>query len=114
MKITIPTNDRKTIYDQFGRAQYFAVYDTDAKTYTYIDNSKNHNAAQGAGIQAATDIVNHGTNALITSHLGPKAFDVIRSAGIKVFSYKKQFVQLESVVDDFLKNTLTELTGPNR
>ncbi len=114
MKIAIPTNDRKTVYDQFGRAQYFAIYDTDAKTYTYIDNSKNHNAAQGAGIQAATDIVHHGTNALITSHLGPKAFELIRAAGIKVYSYKKQSVRLESVVDDFLKNTLTELTGPNR
>ena len=41
---------------------------------------------QGAGIQAGKTIVDNKVEVLITGHCGPKAFKVLRSAGIEVMT----------------------------
>jgi len=71
---------------RFGRAAKFLVYDLEANSFTLIDNQKNLNAAQGAGIQAAATIARSGATGLVTGHCGPKAFRVLRAAGVKVFT----------------------------
>lgn len=70
---------------RFGRAVGFIVYDSDAGECTFIDNFQNLEASQGAGIQAAQSIVDQGVEVLITGHCGPKAFKVLKSAGIKIY-----------------------------
>ena len=70
---------------RFGRAKYFILYDT-ADTRTQVkDNDINLNAVQGAGIQAAKNVVDTGAEALITGNVGPKAFAVLGKAGITVY-----------------------------
>jgi predicted Fe-Mo cluster-binding NifX family protein len=71
---------------RFGRAQRFLIYDTDRKEFELIDNQQNLEAAQGAGIQAAQNVVRAGAEAVVTGHCGPKAFSVLTTAGIKVFN----------------------------
>ena len=51
-----------------------------------MDNTPNLNATQGAGIQAAESVAWLGVETLITGHGGPKAFQVLSAAGIKVFN----------------------------
>lgn len=70
----------------FGRAANFLLFDLENQCVEVVDNRQNIEAAQGAGIQAAQTIVKAGVQALITGHCGPKAFRVLRAAGVKVFN----------------------------
>ncbi len=71
---------------RFGRAKCFVVVDLDTGEQAVHDNAQNLNAAQGAGIQAARAVAELGASALVTGHVGPKAFATLRSAGIEVYT----------------------------
>lgn len=71
---------------RFGRAKNFIVYDTESGEISVVPNHQNLNAAQGAGIQAATTVASTGAAAVISGHCGPKAFKVLETAGIKVYT----------------------------
>ncbi|PKM88799.1 MAG: dinitrogenase iron-molybdenum cofactor biosynthesis protein [Firmicutes bacterium HGW-Firmicutes-12] len=88
MKIGISTKDNKlesSLDERFGRAPGFIIYDLASETFSYIKNEQNLTAAQGAGIQAAQNLVNSGADALITGNVGPKAYQVLSAAGIEVY-----------------------------
>ena len=72
----------------FGRAHSFILLDTDTDTDTFSahDNAQNVNAAQGAGIQAGRTVVDLGAEAVITGSVGPKAFDTLQAANVKVYT----------------------------
>lgn len=70
---------------RFGRAKGFMVCDTDTDTHEYIDNTQNLNAAQGAGIQSAQNVAATGVAAVITGHVGPKAFTALAKGSIKIY-----------------------------
>jgi predicted Fe-Mo cluster-binding NifX family protein len=70
---------------RFGRARYLLVVETGEGTVLAIDNQAGMSAAQGAGIQAAQSVIDHGATALITGHCGPKAFRALAAAGIDVY-----------------------------
>src|SRR5574344_1925901 len=57
---------------RFGRAKGFIIYETNDDSFEFIDNVHNLEAAQGAGIQAAQNVVNKNVEAVITGHCGPK------------------------------------------
>ena len=71
---------------RFGRAPHFIVFDQDDGSFVSIDNRQNLNSAQGAGIQSALTVAGSGAAAVITGHCGPKAFRVLREAGIAVYN----------------------------
>ena len=54
--------------------------------FEVVGNTQNLNLPQGAGIQAGKTITDHHVDALITGHCGPKAFKVLQSAGVKIFT----------------------------
>jgi predicted Fe-Mo cluster-binding NifX family protein len=87
MKIAItatknsPTGD---IDPRFGRASFFAIYDTDDGTISFVDNNLNLSASRGAGIQAAQNVIATGAKVVITGNCGPKAFKTLNAAKIKV------------------------------
>jgi predicted Fe-Mo cluster-binding NifX family protein len=70
---------------RFGRARYLIVFDTESGSLDALDNQEGIDAAQGAGIMAGQAVASSGAEALITGNCGPKAFNVLRSAGIKVY-----------------------------
>jgi predicted Fe-Mo cluster-binding NifX family protein len=70
---------------RFGRCGHFVVVDTETGECRAVNNGINLNSAQGAGIQSARNISTQGVAAVITGHCGPKAFRVLRAAGIKVY-----------------------------
>jgi len=87
MKIafTMSGNDLTAPLDsRFGRAPKFLVYGLDSDTFEVVDNQRNLNAAQGAGIQSAETVARLGVKALVTGHCGPNAFRVLRAAGIRI------------------------------
>ena len=94
---------------RFGRARYFLLHDTETGELSVIDNQVNLNSAQGAGIQTAANIADAGAKAVITGHCGPKAFRVLKEAGIKVFNV--QAASVRDAVEQFKNGTLAEAAG---
>lgn len=70
---------------RFGRARYLLVVDVPERTLEAVDNTAGMNAAQGAGIQAAQNVIDNKATALITGHCGPKAFRALKAANIDVY-----------------------------
>jgi predicted Fe-Mo cluster-binding NifX family protein len=71
---------------RFGRAPRFLIYDLEDGTYRTVDNGENMGAAQGAGVQAAQNVAQMGVGAVVTGNCGPRAFQVLSAAGVKVFN----------------------------
>lgn len=89
MKIAIPVQNSSAamqVDGRFGRAAAFCLVDTDTEARSCHDNAQNATAARGAGVQAAQTVVDLGAEAVLAGHIGPKAFAVLKAAGIKVFT----------------------------
>jgi predicted Fe-Mo cluster-binding NifX family protein len=89
MKIVITsqgTNLGSLVDSRFGRAKHFILAEADTGEYSAHDNSQNLNAPQGAGIQAAQAVARLGAEAVLTGHVGPKAFTTLQAAGIAVYT----------------------------
>ena len=115
MKIAITSNGKEltsAVDPRFGRAEFFIIYDTTDDSFSVVDNQQNLNARQGAGIQAGQSLVNTGATALLTGNCGPKAFNVLSAAGIKVYLGATGTVQ--DAVTAFNANELTPAKTPNR
>ncbi len=109
MKIAFSTSGTDLNADldsRFGRAPRFLIYDTDTAIIHVIDNQQNLNAAQGAGIQSAETVVRSGVAVLITGHCGPKAFRVLRSAGVQI--YTTTATTISDALEQFLEGILRE------
>ena len=88
MKIAVTTtgdNLDAPLDGRFGRAASFLIFDTETETFTIMPNLQNMQAAQGAGVQAGQNVAGSGADALITGHVGPKAFAVLQAAGVKIY-----------------------------
>lgn len=70
---------------RFGRAKFFTCVDLEAMTHESVANGAGRDATQGAGIAAAQAVAKLGAQALITGHVGPKAFKALAAAGIEVW-----------------------------
>ena len=71
---------------RFGRAAHIIIIDSATLEFEVVDNSASANSFKGAGIQAATIVHERGAEVLMTGYCGPKAFQVLQAAGIKVVS----------------------------
>lgn len=89
MKIAITSADGTLdgmVDQRFGRAKKIVVVDAQTNSQETVDNLPNMNAAQGAGIQTAQNVIQPGAQAVISGHLGPNAFRVLSAAGVEVFT----------------------------
>jgi predicted Fe-Mo cluster-binding NifX family protein len=88
MKKIAVTSEGPSLEDQvdprFGRAAGFVIVDLETMDTRYIENGQSQVMAQGAGIQAAEVIARAGVNCLLTGYVGPKAFQALSAADIKV------------------------------
>ena len=88
MKIAISSTGKEIdskVDPRFGRADYLVIVETaSGAVVQVIDNLDARNAAQGAGINAASRIAEAGAQAILTGRVGPKAADVCKKAGIEM------------------------------
>lgn len=88
MKIAITSQGQtldSSIDPRFGRAAGFVLVDTESGDIDYADNTQNLTLAQGAGIQAAQNVARTGAQAVITGHVGPKAFTALNKGKIDIY-----------------------------
>lgn len=109
--LSVDKKDQDAMLDsRFGRAKCFMIYNTENGQTDFVDNTQNLNAAQGAGIQSAQNVAACGVEALICGHTGPKAFNVLSSAGIAVYNCEATY-SARDAIEAFKKGTLKEAEG---
>lgn len=87
MKVAFSTSGRtleSPLDPRFGRCPALLIYDLSADSFDLLDNGGSVQAAQGAGIRTAEALVRAGAQALVTGHVGPKAFRALDAAGVKI------------------------------
>jgi predicted Fe-Mo cluster-binding NifX family protein len=70
---------------RFGRSEYFVVVDPETMQLETLRNP-NLGAASGAGISTAQLICNQGVGAVLTGSIGPKAHQVLSTAGVRMLT----------------------------
>lgn len=104
-------NLESPIEQRFGRARWFLIYNLDDSTYDFIENVKQLNTPHGAGIQTAGALCSGGVKAVVTGHMGPKAFKVLMTAGVDI--YLKQGGTVQEAVDNFREGKIKKLHAPD-
>jgi len=110
MKILLSSqgSEKDSIVDQrFGRAAYYVIYNDETDEYTFVENQGKFENS-GAGVKASQFVLKQGVDCVITGSLGPKAFMIIKDAGLK--GYKNIEGTIEEVLKAFKNNQLEELT----
>jgi len=111
------TSEGPTLQDRvdprFGRAGGFVVVDTETMEHQYVDNGASQAMAHGAGIQAAERIANAGAQVVLTGFVGPKAFQALAAAGVKV-GQDLDGVTVQEAVDRFKAGQVSMAAGPNK
>jgi predicted Fe-Mo cluster-binding NifX family protein len=96
---------------RFGRAKFFIVVDTETGDFESIDNSVNLNAAQGAGIQSGKRIADLQVEAVLTGHVGPKAYSTLQTGGVIVYTDASGTVA--EAVEEFKNGSLNQVNAPD-
>lgn len=98
---------------RFGRAAGFVIVDLDTMEAQYLDNGQSQIMAQGAGIRAAELIARAGASWLLTGYVGPKAFEALTAAGIKI-GQNLEGMTVREAVARFRSGTLEGADAANR
>ncbi|MBN1999112.1 NifB/NifX family molybdenum-iron cluster-binding protein [candidate division KSB1 bacterium] len=112
MIIAITVQDNKTdtpVNPRFGRTAFYALYDEEKKSFSFLENEIALNSTSGAGVQAAQNIVNAGVKVLLTGHCGPKAFRALDAAGIEVYTGVSG--TLQEAVDAYFEKKLKKTSS---
>lgn len=96
---------------RFGRAGGFQIVDLESMATSYVDNGSAQVLGQGAGIQAAENLVKAGAQALLTGHVGPKAFTALQSCHVRVIQGVENMTVGEAV-DRFQAGEFIWSDGP--
>jgi predicted Fe-Mo cluster-binding NifX family protein len=113
MKICVSSTgkDLNAMVDQrFGRCQYFLIVDTETMKVKTVSNESILSSG-GAGIQAAQRVTKEGVGSVITGNIGPNAFQILETAGIKVFTGADGTIK--DAIENYKKGKLQETGSAN-
>ena len=88
MKVAIPTAGEDLSAEvemRFGRCPRFLVVDSETMEFEAVENTAAMMGG-GAGVRAAQIVLDQGVDAVIAGDVGPRAFDVLQRAGVKVYA----------------------------
>ncbi len=114
MKIAVSATGRNldsAVDPRFGRAGMFLVIEDSTGAFEVLENRQNVEAAQGAGIQAARIVSESGAGVVITGHCGPKAFQTLAAAGVKIVVGAEGTV--EEALEQFKAGRLKPSSAPD-
>jgi len=108
MKIAIPTNiggleDR--IFAHFGRAPTYTLHDMETGETKVVLNGGEHICGMGS---PPTALSNFGADAIICAGMGPRAIQVLKQLGIRVF-YTDSNLKVEDILKLFKDGKLPEM-----
>ncbi len=94
---------------RFGRCLYLVIVDSKTMQFKAVPNMA-AGSTDGAGIQAAQNVVNNGVKVVITGNVGPNAFGALSAAGIEILTGATGTVR--EVVEKFKKGELQSASAP--
>jgi len=94
---------------RFGRCQYFVFIDVETMNLEVMPNTGKE-AVHGAGINAAQTVADTGAKVVLTGNIGPNAFQVLSSAGIKVAT--SVFGTVREAIEKYKRGELEEVKSP--
>ncbi len=115
MKLIIPAvkagNFETEIHENFGRTNYFAVVNCENNDLEFINNTAAAKSG-GAGVAAAQLCADQNADAVAAYHFGPKAYEALKAAGIKLLDLKDQKL-IKEAFNDYQAGKLDEAeAGP--
>lgn len=88
MQIVAISSEGPTLADmvdpRFGRAAGFIIASSENDSFQYLDNGNSQALSQGAGIETASRLSQEGVQVVLSGFVGPKAFQALQAAGIKI------------------------------
>ncbi|MFH1505243.1 MAG: NifB/NifX family molybdenum-iron cluster-binding protein [Candidatus Omnitrophota bacterium] len=113
MKICFPVKSDEgldsKIYDHFGSAPIFIIFDTETKS---IDAINNQNLGHTHGMCSPLKALDSKKiDAIVAGGIGAGAINKLNSIGIKV--YRAFQGSIESNIESFKNNTMPEITAAN-
>lgn len=106
MRILIPIEENKGIESKvswhFGRAPFFAIFDTSTQKLEIKENKSEYFGGMG---KAAQLILEFKPDVVFARGMGPRAIELLRSAGIKIVT--ADFNTVKEVIEN--KEKLKEL-----
>lgn len=116
MKIAISSSGpslNDMVDPRFGRAAGFVIADPETAESSYLDNGQAQMMGHGAGIQAAETIARSGAKYVLTGSVGPKAFQALSAAGIKVVQ-NMEGLTVAQAIERFRQGELQPARQANR
>ncbi len=113
MKICIPTESssgiKSNIFNHFGSAPYFTIYDDTTKNTSLILNENQHHLH--GRCNPISIITSQKVEAVICRGMGARAIQALKTLGIRV--YRSETKTVEETIECFEKNLLEEMTLDN-
>jgi len=113
MKICIPieTNEglKSKVFDHFGSASYFLIYDTNNATFQIIDNADRHHI-HGMCHPLKT-LANIELNAVVCRGMGARAVQKLNEDGINANRARAETE--EDIIKKYTESSLEEITTKN-
>ncbi len=110
MQIAISSNGKEInsqLDQRFGRCPFFAVYNDQKNTWSFIPNP-GFLEGSGAGIKAAQFLLEQNIEVLLTGNLGPKASQILNTSAIKIYSLPP--VSLEEALEQYRQGQCGQIT----
>lgn len=98
---------------RFGRAAGFLLIDPETLSFEHVDNSGAQAMGQGAGIQAAELLARHGVKVVLTGYVGPKAYQALTAAGIRI-GQDLEDCTVREAIQRYREGRVRMAGGPNR
>lgn len=97
---------------RFGRARFFILVDPITQEWEPVDNLAHLSSLQGVGILTAKNLTkNRVVQTVVTGNCGPRAFEELKGAGVKVFLNAQGTVR--QALNRLRTGELEEAPGPN-
>ncbi len=90
-------NVNAKIDPRFGRAAYFAIYNTENQDLSFFENPAN-DASEGAGPKAVQFVAEKKVAKVISGHFGEKVKALLNSLGIEMFEEKNTDQSIAEII----------------
>lgn len=95
------------VHPQFGRCEWFLIFENEKNNIITMRNQYAE-VQTGAGIGCAQDLIGKGIEAIISGQYGPKAYEVLRQAGVGIY-LAPPTISAQEAYERFLSKNLQEM-----